>query len=761
MTAAFPAEVPRRPRGVYAVVDIESLINQQAASQTAAEMDTYFNSLYRNLLGNTAIAGLTLQAHWDRLNPNTPPASNAYSWNVIDDAFAQVAVWNNENPTQPPKTIQLIVTPGFQSPQWVLSEIPSCDGLFQTPAVTPSSTCGEVTFTGYGEAGDGTVLPLPWNPLYKSAWKTFLTALAARYGSNPAFVSIAVAGPTAASAEMTTASNGTATAQLQFGGIQPNEMWRQLFAFHYVGLAAYQNSDQAFIDEWNAAVDVFGQVFSGITLVATTGSGFPNFNNNFALPSAFQAICPNPNMQCAAVASILSHFADPTVGGANAKATQTSGMEAARAATPGNVGVAAVQWLSQNTAKLSSPSAQILGGAQFNTSFSNDPVVEGCTAAFPPDAGDTPAACMIPSSCTTNRCIPVACIPQACLAIGVTQTSLTTYGTFSKVPNNDLISPEQAAYNVLNVYFNGSAAASSFGGTPGATPLNYLQIYSPDIQYAEMNVNGPAQILQPDGVIVSTTAQQLLDQASEKLASIAEPQLPPAIDPGGIVPGAIQPGEWVSIYGANLGANATWTGNFPTSLGGASVTIDRKPAYLSFTSYGQINLQAPSDSATGTVPLVVTTSAGSVTAQVTLGQFSPSFFLLDGRHVAGIILRSNRSGAYGSGAYDIIGPPGTSLGYPTVAAKAGDTIELFGTGFGTTNPSVPAGAPFSGAAPTISAVTVRIDSTNVAPSFSGLSGAGLYQFNLTIPGGLGTGDVALQALVGGLATPSGVVISLQ
>jgi uncharacterized protein (TIGR03437 family) len=50
---------------------------------------------------------------------------------------------------------------------------------------------------------------------------------------------------------------------------------------------------------------------------------------------------------------------------------------------------------------------------------------------------------------------------------------------------------------------------------------------------------------------------------------------------------------------------------------------------------------------------------------------------------------------------------------------------------------------------------------SVAVAFSGLSSAGLYQLNLTIPLGLGTGDVPIQALVGGLQTPSGVVIALQ
>jgi uncharacterized protein (TIGR03437 family) len=129
--------------------------------------------------------------------------------------------------------------------------------------------------------------------------------------------------------------------------------------------------------------------------------------------------------------------------------------------------------------------------------------------------------------------------------------------------------------------------------------------------------------------------------------------------------------------------------------------------------------------------------------------------------VAGIILRSNGSGAYGGGTYDIIGPTGNSLGYPTVAAKAGDSIALFGNGFGPTNPPVAAGQVYSGAARTTNPVTIRINNVSVTPSFAGLSGAGLYQFNLTVPSGLGKGDVPLQAAVGGAQTPVGAVISVQ
>jgi uncharacterized protein (TIGR03437 family) len=194
------------------------------------------------------------------------------------------------------------------------------------------------------------------------------------------------------------------------------------------------------------------------------------------------------------------------------------------------------------------------------------------------------------------------------------------------------------------------------------------------------------------------------DNTVTKIGAATQP--PPSILRAGVVPlystsNTVQPGEWVSIYGTALAAGTTiWTGNFPTSLGGTSVKIDGKAAYLSLASPGQINLQVPDDMTTGTVSVVVTTAGGSATSSVTLSQFAPSLLLFDTKHVAGIILRPNGSGAYDGGAYDVLGPTGNSLGYPTVAAKAGDSVVVFGIGFGPTSPAVPAGQAFSGAAAT-------------------------------------------------------------
>src|SRR5262249_19082858 len=158
------------------------------------------------------------------------------------------------------------------------------------------------------------------------------------------------------------------------------------------------------------------------------------------------------------------------------------------------------------------------------------------------------------------------------------------------------------------------------------------------------------------------------------------------------------------------------------------------PIYVSPT---QINLQAPDDSTTGAVAVVVTTAAGNATSTVTLAEFGPSFSLFDNAHVAGIVLRPERSGTQGGGTYDEIGPTGNTLGYPTVAARPGDIVELFGVGFGPTRPVVMPGKAFSGAAPGTNPVNLLINGRKVAPTFVGLSSSGLYQINLTVPPGLG------------------------
>jgi hypothetical protein len=234
--------------------------------------------------------------------------------------------------------------------------------------------------------------------------------------------------------------------------------------------------------------------------VVTTGDGLPGLSGGFTTPPLFVNNCTNPNnLDCASEAAILEYFMKPDKGGANGKATQTSGMEYSRENF--NLGVDGVKTVTAKTMLKPSASTRILGGAQFNTRFSDFAVQEGCYSRFPPDKAHKPAACTIPKDPWASQdVIPVDCIPQACMVgPGVNTTALKasgfdTFGQVKKLAPSNLISPEQAAFNVLGFYFDQTPSAGYFGRTTGSTPLKYLQIYYQDIQYATDNAGNPAHV---------------------------------------------------------------------------------------------------------------------------------------------------------------------------------------------------------------------------------------------------------------------------
>ncbi len=264
---------------------------------------------------------------------------------------------------------------------------------------------------------------------------------------------------------------------------------------------------------------------------------------------------------------------------------------------------------------------------------------------------------------------------------------------------------------------------------------------------------------------VSTLLIGVLNSDGNSSFRISFPVTPfiPIITAGGVVPiynssPTVQPGSWASIYGANLATDTfVWQGDFPTSLGGASVTIDGKPAYLWSVAPTQINLEVPDDIATGVVKVVVTTPMGIANATVTVASASPSFSLFEGgRYPAAVITTPDGSGAYGQGTYDFLGPAG-AFPFATRPARAGEILSFYGVGFGPTNPFVPAGAPFSGTAPSIVPASVSIGGVTAKVLYCGLVGAGLYQITVVVPK-LTTGDQPLLATVGTVHTQSGVLI---
>ena len=233
----------------------------------------------------------------------------------------------------------------------------------------------------------------------------------------------------------------------------------------------------------------------------------------------------------------------------------------------------------------------------------------------------------------------------------------------------------------------------------------------------------------------------------------------PKINPYGVVPvyntrPTIQPGSWISIYGDQLApSTAVWQGDFPTSLNGVTVTVNGKPGYLWFVSPGQINVQAPDDMTMGPVTVAVTTPTGTTVSTVGLSPESPSFSLLDSKHIAAIVINAD-------GSYSIVGPAG-AFPYATRPVSAGENLVLYGVGFGPTADQVPAGQAYGSATPTTGPVPVTIGGMPAQVSFVGLVGAGLYQINVTVPAGLASGDQPVAAMVGQFPSGVGPVITIK
>jgi uncharacterized protein (TIGR03437 family) len=243
------------------------------------------------------------------------------------------------------------------------------------------------------------------------------------------------------------------------------------------------------------------------------------------------------------------------------------------------------------------------------------------------------------------------------------------------------------------------------------------------------------------------------------------PPAAPAISANGVVNGAsFQPGvaanSWVTIQGTNLAAQTDdWShsivnGALPTMLDGVSVTIGGKPAYIYFISPGQLNVLAP-DVPAGPVTVTVTTAGGtSASFATTASAYGPAFFTWPANQV--VATRQDYSYAVKAGTF---------AGATTVAAKPGDVLILWATGFGPTLPVAPSGiaTPGNGSYPTATAPAVTINNTPAVVYGAALApgSGGLYQIAIQVPPSLADGDWPIQATIGGVASPAGTILSVH
>jgi uncharacterized protein (TIGR03437 family) len=225
--------------------------------------------------------------------------------------------------------------------------------------------------------------------------------------------------------------------------------------------------------------------------------------------------------------------------------------------------------------------------------------------------------------------------------------------------------------------------------------------------------------------------------------------------------GSFQPGvasaTWIAILGSNLSTTTyTWqasdfvNGMLPTSLQGVSVTIDGLPALVEYISPTQINVLAPDDASTGPVQVQVTAAqlaSNSLTVQESA--FFPALFTIaNGMYVAALHLD-----------YSLVGSAGLLPGVTSTPAQPGETIAIYATGFGPTNPASPTAQLVATPEPLANSVQVTIGGVAASVTYAGLVGPGTYQLNVTVPN-LPAGDAPVVATVGNFTTQTGVSVTV-
>ena len=222
------------------------------------------------------------------------------------------------------------------------------------------------------------------------------------------------------------------------------------------------------------------------------------------------------------------------------------------------------------------------------------------------------------------------------------------------------------------------------------------------------------------------------------------------LNAGSNLPGVIAPNTWVAIKGNGLSpATATWnvTGaTLPTATGGVGVSVNGEAAPVLFVSNTQVNFLVPSDISPGTAKIVITDNGlTSATVTATVAFLAPSFFTLSPAATNGdlYIAATHISG-------QVVAPAGLLGATVTTApAAAGETIVLYGTGFGQTSPAIPNGQvnPLPLALPVDP--TIVIDGYVANVTFAGVVSPGLYQFNVQVPAAVTHGqDALVVALLG-------------
>jgi uncharacterized protein (TIGR03437 family) len=227
------------------------------------------------------------------------------------------------------------------------------------------------------------------------------------------------------------------------------------------------------------------------------------------------------------------------------------------------------------------------------------------------------------------------------------------------------------------------------------------------------------------------------------------------VNPDGIVNSAsfapitnsIAPGEYVTLFGSGLGSTAQASSlPLPTTLGGASASVNGTAGPMLATYSGQLNVFVPNETPTYSFATFQTTGNGSLSnPSLSNPSLSNQVTLYTASTAPGVF----SSTANGIGPADVFHADFTYVTQSSPAA-VGETVLFYATGLGQTAPAVPDGAAAPGSQlavvtdpnlevdiydssgnDTVAAIVAAV----LAPGL-----AGIYQINFTVPSGVASGE---------------------
>jgi uncharacterized protein (TIGR03437 family) len=360
-----------------------------------------------------------------------------------------------------------------------------------------------------------------------------------------------------------------------------------------------------------------------------------------------------------------------------------------------------------------------------------------------------------PQTVTVNLTVAAA------QALALNNTSLNFASTFG--------SPAPAAQTVALTASNGSLSFTAAAAVTGPQGVNWLSV-TPTSGTASSTATNLSVSVNPQGLNPGTYTGSISVAAPNASNSpqtinvtyvvnaIPRPAPTTVINGASLQPGAVAPGEIITIMGTNLGpatgvSTTPSSGLLPTSFQNVQVSFDNLPAPLLYISATQINAVVPYSIAGRATTQLVVTYQNTVSASIVLNVAASAPGIVD--------VANTTQGA-------ILNQDGT-LNTPNNAAAKGSSIVFFATGEGQTTPPGVDGmiipAVLSALKHPVLPVSVTIGGQPADIQYAGsLPGfvSGAMQVNVVVPAGAPSGPaVPVVLTVGGNSSQGIATVALQ